>query len=69
MSRDRLTAWLPAALAALMLSGGSAASAPVDPATAILCSGGSAPIPGQTPRRDCDKACHASCGRRKGARP
>jgi hypothetical protein len=46
-----------------MLASGSAAAAPM---LVALCNGGVAEIPGQTPRRDCDKACHVGCTRRKG---
>jgi len=32
---------------------------------AVLCSGGTAPLPGQSPSRDCDQACHVGCSRPK----
>lgn len=63
MRRDTLLGWLPALIAAVMLAGGGASAAPAP--MAILCSGGSAEIPGQPMQRDCDKACHAGCERRK----
>jgi hypothetical protein len=62
MMRDSALAFLPALIAAVMLASGSAAAAPM---LAALCNGGVAEIPGQTPRRDCDKACHVGCTRRK----
>jgi hypothetical protein len=30
-----------------------------------LCNGGALPMPGQTPDRDCDSACHIGCTRPK----
>jgi hypothetical protein len=62
MMRDSALAFLPALIAAVMLASGSAAAAPM---LAALCNGGVAEIPGQMPRRDCDKACHVGCTRRK----
>jgi hypothetical protein len=63
MPRDSLTAWLLALPAALMLAAGSAGAMPL---TATLCNGGTAELPGQTQKPDCDKACHAGCQRRRG---
>jgi hypothetical protein len=64
MLRDAPLAALPALLAAVMLAS-SASAMPSSRAMAILCSGGSAKIPGRQPDGDCDTACHAGCGRRK----
>ena len=59
--RDRAVAFLPAMAALLMLVGAGQARTPA--ALAALCSGGSAPLPGNH-RRNCDTACHVGCSRR-----
>ncbi|MFZ4690833.1 MAG: hypothetical protein ACOYLS_16495 [Polymorphobacter sp.] len=64
--RDRPLLFLPALFAALMLAGTAPARAGAA-LTMALCAGGSAPVPGQPRRQDCDQACHAGCGRRAGA--
>ncbi|WP_310498457.1 hypothetical protein [Sandarakinorhabdus sp.] len=58
---------LPALLAAVMMIGSSGAAAmPQGRIVMALCGSGNAEMPGQQGRRgDCDKACHAACGRRK----
>ena len=63
MPRDSLPAWMLALCAAMMLAAGSASAMPV---MAVLCNGGSAELPGNGDRQDCDKACHAGCQRRRG---
>lgn len=64
MRRDTLLGWLPALIAATMLAGSGAEAAPTASMVA-LCSGGSAEMPGKPLQRDCEKACHAGCERRK----
>ena len=64
---------LPALLAAAMLVGGSALPSAAGSLTMQLCTGSgyrtvTVPAGGEPkPARDCDKACHAACERRKSA--
>jgi hypothetical protein len=68
MMRESPLGWLAALFAAVMLAGSGAGAVPATATMATLCNGGSAKLPGQPGQPECDKACHAACGRRK-ARP
>lgn len=67
MMIDRLRGEPLAHLPALIALALAAVSLPAFSTTRLvaLCSGGAMQLPGQTPRRDCDQACHIGCSRTK----